>query len=110
MSLIFDRTLKLLVAGKTMPPGILQMHVTCNSRRGGAMFCMSGFKNVVFLKVYETQTSIILYVMCKAQPPGVHQAAHDGPDGGWQGASMCTLDYRNLQKPSTLNGVSNVQI
>ena len=80
------------------------------SKGGVAMFCMSGFKNVVFLMVYETQTSIILYVMCKAQPPGVHQAAHDGPDGGWQGASMCTLDHRNVQKPSTLNGVSNVQI
>ena len=79
------------------------------SKGGGAMFCMSGFKNVVVLMVYETQTSIILYVMCKAQPPGVHQAAHDGPDGGWQGASTCTLDYRNLQKPSTLKGFLNMQ-
>ena len=99
-----------MVASKTRPPGILQLAYQGRTEHGGgarfcmrhaqvegggAMFCMSGFKNVVFLMVYETQTSIILYVMCKTQllgfhvlhvmrktqPPGVHQAAHDGPDG-----------------------------
>ena len=85
-----------MVASKTRPPGILQLAYEGRTEHGGgarfcmrhaqvegggARFCIFHFKHMQKLDVLEQGGYHVLYVMCKTLQPGVHQVAHDGPDG-----------------------------
>ena len=83
-----------MVAGKTMFPGWTRTKDELNmaaipgfacgmhkSKGGVPCFVYFIFKNMQNLDTFEHGGYHVLYVMCKTHQPGVHQVAHDGPDG-----------------------------
>ena len=61
-----------------VPGFVCDMH---KSKGGWPCFVYSIFKNVQILDIFEHRGHHVLYVMCKTHQPGVHQIAHDGPEG-----------------------------